>query len=352
MKKHAIIPIFIPHKGCPHACVFCNQNAITSRTADVTPVDVRRTADEWLSTLSKMDLEEIELSFFGGSFTGIPLDEQSAFLAVAKEYKDAGKIDKIHLSTRPDYINKEILDNLKHYGADVIELGVQSMDDDVLRLSERGHTQEDVYRACKLIKSYGCFTLGIQLMIGLPGDSYDKCMESVRKTIEIGPEIARLYPTVVISGTKLCKMYEEGSYEPFSQEEMLRTTTDMYRKLTDAWINVIRVGLKASALINDSEDSRVVGDTYHPAFRQLVEGRIVRDKADELLAMYLKDHSGDDKLLISAGPGTFSSLIGHKAENKQYFADKYPRLRLIYREDPDMNDSGIHISAYNEQNNE
>ena len=97
MKKHAIIPIFIPHKGCPHACVFCNQNAITSRTADVTPDDVRRTADEWLSTLSKMDLEEIELSFFGGSFTGIPLDEQSAFLAVAKEYKYAGKIDKIHL---------------------------------------------------------------------------------------------------------------------------------------------------------------------------------------------------------------------------------------------------------------
>ena len=352
MKKHAIIPIFIPHKGCPHACVFCNQNAITARTADVTPEDVRRTADEWLSTLEGRGLEEIELSFFGGSFTGIPIEQQCAFLAVAKEYKDAGRIDKIHLSTRPDYIDEDILDNLKAYGADVIELGVQSFDPDVLRLSERGHSAEDVYRACALIRSYGCFTLGIQLMIGLPGDAYEKCMESVRRTIEIGPEIARLYPTVVISGTKLCKMYEEGSYEPFSQEEMLRTTTDMYRKLTDAGINVIRVGLKASALINDSEDSRVVGDTYHPAFRQLVEGRIVRDKADELLAMYLKDHSGDDQLLISAGPGTFSSLIGHKAENKQFFADKYPRLRLIYREDPDMNDSGIHISAYNEQNNE
>ena len=341
MKKHAIIPIFIPHKGCPHACVFCNQNAITSRTADVTPDDVRRTADEWLSTLSKMDLEEVELSFFGGSFTGIPLDEQSAFLAVAKEYKDAGKIDKIHLSTRPDYINKEILDNLKHYGADVIELGVQSMDDDVLRLSERGHTQEDVYRACKLIKSYGCFTLGIQLMIGLPGDSYDKCMESVCKTIEIGPEIARLYPTVIITQTKLYDMFRNGTYKPFSQDEMLRTVTDMYKALTGAGINVIRVGLKASALINDSEESRVAGDSYHPAFRQLVEGRIAREEVDALLSREGLNEASRCSIRISAGPDKFSAVIGHKAENKKYFEEKYPQLRISYRENKDIPDGRI-----------
>ncbi len=341
MKKHAIIPIFIPHKGCPHACVFCNQNAITSRTADVTPEDVRRTADEWLSTLSKMDLEEIELSFFGGSFTGIPIEEQSAFLAVAKEYKDAGKIDKIHLSTRPDYINKEILDNLKHYGADVIELGVQSMDDDVLRLSERGHSQEDVYRACELIKSYGCFTLGIQLMIGLPGDSYDKCMESVRKTIEIGPEIARLYPTVIITQTKLYDMFKNGSYKLFSQDEMLRTVTDMYKALTVAGINVIRVGLKASALINDSEESRVAGDSYHPAFRQLVEGRIAREELEELLSKEGLSETSRCSLRISAGPDKFSAVIGHKAENKKYFEEKYPQLRISYRENKDIPDGSI-----------
>ena len=341
MKKHAIIPIFIPHKGCPHACVFCNQNAITSRTADVTPDDVRRTADEWLSTLSKMDLEEIELSFFGGSFTGIPIEEQSAFLAVAKEYKDAGKIDKIHLSTRPDYINKEILDNLKYYGADVIELGVQSMDDDVLRLSERGHSQEDVHRACELIKSYGCFTLGIQLMIGLPGDSYDKCMESVRKTIEIGPDIARLYPTVIITQTKLYDMFKTGSYKPFSQDEMLRTVTDMYKALTGAGINVIRVGLKASALINDSEESRVAGDSYHPAFRQLVEGRIAREELEELLIKEGLSETSSCSLRISAGPDKFSAVIGHKAENKKYFEEKYPQLRISYRENKFIPDGSI-----------
>jgi len=269
------------------------------------------------------------------------LDEQSAFLAVAKEYKDAGKIDKIHLSTRPDYINKEILDNLKHFGADVIELGVQSMDDDVLRLSERGHTQEDVYKACELIKSYGCFTLGIQLMIGLPGDSYDKCMESVRKTIEIGPEIARLYPTVIITQTKLYDMFRNGSYKPFSQDEMLRTVTDMYKALTGAGINVIRVGLKASSLINDSEESRVAGDSYHPAFRQLVEGRIAREELEDMLSEEGLSEASSCSIRISAGPDKFSAVIGHKAENKKYFEEKYPQLRISYRENKDIPDGSI-----------
>ena len=124
MKKHAIIPVFISHRGCPNDCVFCNQKRITARNGDVTVSGARRTIEEHLSTLEKMNLETIELAFFGGSFTGIPLEEQTAFLSLAKEYKDARKIDKIHLSTRPDYINEEILDNLKAYGADVIELGV------------------------------------------------------------------------------------------------------------------------------------------------------------------------------------------------------------------------------------
>ena len=353
MKKHAIIPIFIPHRGCPHACVFCNQNAITARTANVTPDDVRRTADEYLSTLQGRGLDEIELSFFGGSFTGIPMEEQRAFLAVAREYKEAGKIDKIHLSTRPDYIDRDILDNLRAYSVDVIELGVQSMDDNVLLLSERGHSAEDVYKACDLIKAYGCFTLGIQLMIGLPGDSYNACMMSVRKTIDIGPQIARLYPTVIISGTKLCRMYEEGVYRPFSAEAMLQTTTDMYKALTDAGINVIRVGLKASALINDSDGSRVVGDTYHPAFRQLVEGRIAREEIEDRLTRLSEElhlqsshkQRGRISIIITSGSDRFSAVIGHKAVNRQYFDNKFPQFLISYREDPSLQDESIIINV-------
>jgi len=323
MKKHAIIPIFIPHLGCPHSCVFCNQRAITARSADVTEADVRRTAEEYLSTLSP-DME-IEMSFFGGSFTGIPMERQSAFLKIAKEYKDAGRIQKIHLSTRPDYIDKAILDNLKYYGVDVIELGVQSFDEKVLALSERGHTKQAVYDACRLIKEYG-FTLGIQLMTGLPGDSFVACMNSVNETIAIKPAIARIYPTVIISDTKLAKMYENGEYTPFSTDESIRTVKEMYKALTAAGIQVIRVGLKASALINEGSDSKVIGGTYHPAFRQLVEGEIAKD----LIEAELKN---TDKLTVFAGCKAFSNVIGHKACNKKYFSEKYPNKEISYIKD-------------------
>ena len=151
MKKHAIIPIFIPHKGCPNDCVFCNQKKITAHTKAVTPEDVRATVNQWLTTLSEPKPETLELAFFGGSFTGIPIEEQSAYLAIAGEYKNKGIIDKIHLSTRPDYINVRILDNLKAYGVDVIELGVQSFDPDVLRLSGRGHDAACVYESSRLM---------------------------------------------------------------------------------------------------------------------------------------------------------------------------------------------------------
>ena len=333
MKKHAIIPIFIPHLGCPHSCVFCNQRAITARSADVTEEDVRKTAEEYLSTLDSV--EEVEMSFFGGSFTGIPIEKQSAFLAIAKEYKDAGRISKIHLSTRPDYIDKEILDNLRHYGADVIELGVQSFDENVLRLSERGHSVQAVYDACKLIKEYG-FTLGIQLMTGLPGDSHEACMDSVRRTIEIAPSIARIYPTVIISGTKLAEMYRSGAYTPFSQEQTVLIAKDMYKALTGAGINVIRVGLKASALINDGDDSEVLGGTYHPAFRQLLEGEIVKDRLeDEVLKR--------TEITVRAGSKMISNAVGHKGRNKKYFAEKYPGVKIRFVADSSLEDEQLII---------
>ncbi len=146
MKKHAIIPVFIPHRGCPNDCVFCNQKAITARSADVSPEDVHNLIEQYLPTLEGRSLETLELAFFGGSFTGIPMEEQSAFLEVASYYKKRGLIDKIHMSTRPDYINTEILDNLKRFDADIIELGVQSFDQEVLDASRRGHSIKDVQR--------------------------------------------------------------------------------------------------------------------------------------------------------------------------------------------------------------
>ncbi|MGN0710815.1 MAG: elongator complex protein 3 [Anaerovoracaceae bacterium] len=329
MKKHAIIPVFIPHEGCPNDCVFCNQKKITARQEPVHAEDVRNIIENYLPTLSGRGLEMIEVAFFGGSFTGIPVEKQSEYLSVAKEYKDKGLIRKIHLSTRPDYINTEILDNLKFYGVDTIELGVQSFDDDVLKAANRGHSSSVVYESCELIKAYG-FELGIQLMIGLPGDTMEKSLYSARETVKIKPSIARLYPTVIIDDTELLNMYLRGEYKALSQEEALETTKEMYKILTAAGINIIRVGLKSTDIIN--ENGAVTGGTYHPAFRQLVEGRIAREILEEKLKQLLNAASGDVPSLITfESCGTsFSNMVGNKKCNKIYFAEHYPGLKIRF----------------------
>lgn len=359
MKKHAIIPIFISHRGCPNDCVFCNQKKITARSGDVTPDDARKTIEEHLSTLEHMNLEKIEVAFFGGSFTGIPLEEQTAFLKIAKEYKDAGRIDAIHLSTRPDYISEDILNNLKKYNVDVIELGVQSLAPDVLELSERGHTAEIVPKSAALIKDYG-FTLGIQLMIGLPGDTLQKCIFSAKETVKMQPEIARLYPTVVISGTKLHDMYLCGEYIPPDEEEMINRTKAMYEILDNAGINIIRVGLKSSDIMADQT-------AFHPAFRQLVEGRIARERlesqleklypgmhgfaaeatevtevTEETVAEAIAETTNDIRksnyklcpiVTFVSNSRCYNNMFGHKGCNREYFKNKYPRINIDYSTD-------------------
>lgn len=331
MKTHAIIPIFIPHKGCPHDCIFCNQKKITARIKAVTGDDVVKTIETWLTTLE--GVETVEVAFYGGSFTAIPMEDQKAYLAIAKEYKDRGRIDKIHLSTRPDAIDRAILDNLKAYGVDTIELGVQSFDDQVLQKSERGHNSSIVYASAKLIQEYG-FELGIQLMIGLPGDSMETCIYSANETVKIGPAIARLYPTIVIEDTKLYDQYKSGEYVPLSQDEAVERTKEMYKILSNAGINIIRVGLKSSDIINENGD--IEGGTFHPAFRQLVEGAIARD----ILENKLKNlpSTAGRKIHFLSNPRSFSNMIGNSARNRQYFLDKYPDYDILYKVDQRLND--------------
>ena len=339
MKKHAIIPIFIPHRGCPNDCVFCNQKAITARQADVTPDGVREIIERYLPTLTGRGLETIEVAFFGGSFTGIPMEDQSAFLSVAQEYKSKGFIDKIHMSTRPDYINEEILDNLKSYDADVIELGVQSFDPKVLSASNRGHSIDDVYRACDLIKSYG-FELGIQLMIGLPEDSLESCIYSAKETVRMAPSIARLYPTIVLQDTELLEMYHRGEYEPLTTEQAVAITKEMYKIIASAGIKIIRVGLKSTDLINDSDSdqNQTIGHTYHPAFRQLVEGEIAREQLESQLSQLLSHDKKVRNIAFCSNGVSFSNMIGNARRNKEYFAKKYSQLAITFKRDDSLGD--------------
>lgn len=339
MKKHAIIPIFIPHQGCPNDCVFCNQKKITARQPDVTLEEVRNIIDTWLSTLhGRAGIETIEVAFFGGSFTAIPMEMQSAYLAIACEYKERGLIHKIHLSTRPDCITSEILDNLKRYSVDIIELGVQSFDERVLQASGRGHNSHCVYESSRLIKEYG-FELGIQLMIGLPEDSLETCLYSAEETVKIAPSIARLYPTVVIEDTELMEMYRNGSYNPLETDQAVQITKEMYKILTSAGINIIRVGLKSSDLIQ--ENGEIAASTFHPAFRQLVEGQIALEKMLKLL----NEHGNESKeITFYSSSRWFSNMIGHKGCNKKQLLQDFPELHISYKE-ADFEDGFIGITV-------
>lgn len=361
MKKHAIIPIFIPHLGCPCQCVFCNQQKITARTKAVSTDEVRETVERYLSTLDGLDPSEIEIAFYGGSFTAIPIDVQTAYLEVANEYIDQGRVSSLHISTRPDCIDEEILENLKRYNVSTIELGVQSFSDEVLRLSKRGHDSDTAREAARLVKERG-FKLGIQLMIGLPGDSLESCIYSARETAALSPELARLYPTLVIDGTELYGMYEDGSYEALSKEEALLRTKEMYKILHKAGINIMRVGLKSTDIIGGSDLSAINGGTYHPAFRQLVEGEIAYETLKEQLDALIAKLDGTSltstagsygsgfahaastgyenmapkpilKVDIFSNPQSFSNMIGNCGINKERLGAEYPHFDIKYRTD-------------------
>ncbi|MDD6763434.1 MAG: radical SAM protein [Clostridiales bacterium] len=306
MRKYNI-PIFVPHKGCPFDCVFCNQNRITGHTEvkDVTPDDVTQTIEQYLKTLPKEN-RAVEAAFFGGSFTGIPIDEQSALMERVQPYIEAGQIDGIRLSTRPDYITREILDNLKRYHVSTIELGVQSMEDSVLKAANRGHTAGQVRDAVKLIREYD-FQLGLQMMTGLPGDTTQYSIRTAKQLIALHPDCVRIYPTLTIKDTYLEKLYRAGKYLPQTLEEAVELAKSLLLMFEEADINVIRVGLQPTEEIN--EGASVAAGPFHSAFRELVEGSIYYDIA----ARQLQGIHNDCVLYVN--PGEISKMSGHKRSN-------------------------------------
>ena len=333
MKSHAIIPIFIPHKGCPHACIFCNQNRITLNEKPVSASEAAGIIEKHLSTLKGRNITIIEAAFYGGSFTGIPIEQQSEYLETARFYKTRGMINRIRLSTRPDYISDEILSNLKSYGVDTIELGVQSFDDEVLEKSNRGHNSAIVYENSRMIQDYG-FELGLQLMAGLPGDTLEKDIFSANELVKIKPSIARLYPAIVLEGTELHRMYLAGDYSPLTLKESIGIVVEMYKIISSAGIHVIRAGLK-------SPDSIKSGSNSHPAFRQLVESEIAKDSLERQLNEALSNKFSflpPASVRFLSNEKSFQNLVGHGKSNKIYFSEKYPSLKFIYETDNTLAD--------------
>lgn len=317
MKKKYIIPIFIPHWGCKNDCIFCNQRKITGKHSVITGAEVGKIIGKYLATIPIREGREVQVAYYGGSFTGIPLEEQKELLAPAKAALDQGEIQGIRLSTRPDYINSAILTHLKSYGVTTIELGVQSLDDQVLTSSNRGHLAEDTYRAVELIKNTK-FTLGLQLMVGLPGDTEESFLTTINKVVDLKPDFVRIYPTLIIKDTVLAERFEKGEYLPLSLEEAIEICKKAYKKLTANGIPVIRLGLQASEEI--SETGQVVAGPYHPAFRELVEASLIRDKLKEIIQ---RDQETGGELVISIHPSQISQVIGQKRSNIEFLQKEY-----------------------------
>ena len=298
--RECIIPVFVPHLGCPNYCVFCNQRRISGAQQPATAETVKD-AIEQAAALPRNGAKR-QLAFYGGSFTAIPMEEQIALLEAAKQYLDRGELDSIRLSTRPDAIRPDILEMLKYYGVETIELGAQSLCDRVLLLSRRGHSAQTVERASLLIKQAG-FKLILQMMTGLPGDSMESSIETARKIIALKPDGVRIYPTVIVRDTALYDMWQQGKYTEHSVEDAVRVCAKLLPMFEEANIPVIRLGLNPT---EELSGGAAVGGAYHPALGELVKSRIMYEKACRLL----KDVEAGSHVVLSVHTSKVSQMVG------------------------------------------
>ena len=277
-----VIPIFIAHQGCPHRCVFCDQFAITGNTRTeedpVGPADVRKTIDQWLKHYRGDGRDEVQAAFYGGSFTGLPIPRQAELLGAVKPYIDDGRVGSIRLSTRPDYLDEAIVALLKANGVAIVELGIQSLDPDVLKRSARGHSAAQSENAVRLLRKNG-FMVGVQLMCGLPGDTTATLMATVRKVVDLAPDFVRIYPAVIIRGSGLEKLYRDGGYRAMSLLRAVALAGRMREIFHVHGVKVVRMGLQPSPELAE----KVVAGPYHPAFGELVLSRALFRQARKLL---------------------------------------------------------------------
>ncbi len=326
--RHVNIPVFIPHLGCPHTCVFCNQHTITGKERFGVS-DAVREIDRALSHIDPENTE-VEIAFFGGSFTGIDRALMLSLLRCAAPYLESGRVHALRVSTRPDYIDAERLRILAAHGVKTIELGIQSMDDRVLAASERGHTAACAETACRVIKAAGFRLIG-QMMTGLP----EATPESEEKTAEalcaLGCDGARIYPTVVFANTALDKMMQSGAYQPPSLSEAVARTARAYRVFLGHSVPVIRIGLCAQENLAGPDGARC--GTFHAAIGELTENEIYRGLLDNA-ARGLPQAAKNGQYVLLVAPGHVSKAVGQKRSNLKYLSDRFGIQRIKVREDP------------------
>ncbi|MDD6345377.1 MAG: radical SAM protein [Oscillospiraceae bacterium] len=342
--KHNNISIFIPHTGCPHMCSFCNQRTISGTQKAPSPDEVRKICEKAYNEIPEKS--DSEIAFFGGSFTAIPREYMLELLESVQEFTGEKGFKGIRISTRPDCISPEILDILKKYHVTSIELGAQSMSDKVLEANERGHTAEDVFNASRLIRQYG-FELGLQMMIGLYKSSGEDEYNTMNKIIEIHPDTVRIYPVVILKGTKLAELYESGKYEFFCGDteksdfqNVVEISATMMEMFEQNGIKVIKCGLHASEFV----EKDMIGGFYHPAFRELCENEIYKnliwkelfDMADLNRTQKYDESETRKKLeklhgnyILAVNPKCISKAVGQKKSNIEYFRNQGIYIKII-----------------------
>ena len=308
-----IIPFFITHAGCPHQCVFCNQKNITGENKPPDASSIHPSISQYLE--ARRDNEAVQVAFYGGSFTALPLAAQKAYLEAVRPFITSGRVESIRISTRPDGISTEVLALLKRSHVRTVELGVQSMDDDVLTRSGRGHTSADTLKAFNLLRARG-FTLGLQLMPGLPGDTPETFQKTVSQVISLRPDFVRIYPALVIKETPLAELYRTGRYSPLSLDDAVLLCHKAVARFEQAGIEVIRVGLQPTEELE--RPGTIIAGPWHPAFRQLVESSRFLEKMCSLLS------AGDQACTVTffVNPADLSSAIGQKRRNIHTIKDR------------------------------
>lgn len=332
-QKHYTIPVFIPELACPNRCVFCNQQKISGQIFIPGVDEIKSKIENYLTGFPSD--AHVEIGFFGGSFTGVPKNEQEQFLQIAQPYLQSGRIQGIRVSTRPDYISEEKLDLLNAFGVTTIELGAQSLDEEVLLISKRGHTIADVEKAASLIKSFG-FSLGLQMMTGLPGDTLEKTLMTAHRIVELGADNTRIYPALVIKNTELEDLYQAGLYIPLTIEEAVDRVKQVIPIFENAGITILRIGLHPSEGLLNGDD--LVAGPFHPSFRELAESALWSDLFKPLLEL-----PSYEVLEITVPEGQRNMAIGYHAANKKQLEFRHKKVRVV--EDDALRNHNFVLSA-------
>ena len=315
-----IVPVFVPHAGCPHACAFCNQRRIAGQSERATAKTVIQ-ALEQAAALPRG--AKRQLAFYGGSFTAIPASEQEELLEAAQPYLSSGVIDSIRLSTRPDAVDHEVLSRLRRFQVETVELGAQSMDDRVLALAGRGHTSKDVEDASHMVRDSG-FALILQMMTGLPGDTDETAVETARRLIALRPDGVRIYPTVIVRDTVLCELWRAGRYREHTVEDAVRVCSRIVPLFEEAGIPILRLGLNPT---EELSSGGAVAGAYHPALGELVRSRVLLNRAEELL----KNVQPGSRVTLGVNARELSQMIGQHRGNIDALCRTYALSALSVR---------------------